>query len=141
MRRKACLVWVDFHPQLSGDLLHYCMREGDGKRLILLFLNRLVKRGYRHFILYIERPSDIWIAEMIYYFSLSCQEVDLKYSIGIWQYENNPCNWIEQLPFDWESIVNNAYRVFLRSDCWYDKYYRMEQLYIPIRESRVSSIS
>ena len=131
---------VDLHPLLAKTLPRYCRQEGEGKQQILRFINCLVERGYRHFILYIERPSDVWIAEVIAYYALSKRDSGIRYTIGVWRYDERPCDWIESLPFDWDFIVKNAYRVFLRSDYWYDKSYRMERIYIPIREEWLHNI-
>ena len=134
LRQRACILRVDFHPLLIKTLPHYCRQEGEGKQQILRFINHLVKRGYRHFILSIEQPSDVWIAEVVAYYALSNRDGGIRYTIGLWRYDERPCDWIESLPFDWDFIVKNAYRVFLRSDNWYDKSYRMERIYIPIRD-------
>jgi hypothetical protein len=109
------------------------MRCSDGKQEILRFFEALVARGYRHFVLYIEQPSDVWVAELVLRFQ-EASIAELVYSIGIWQYEQDPCEWIEELPFDWEAITSNAHRLFWRSKDWYDNGYRVERLYVSVAE-------
>lgn len=133
MRRKACMIRVDFHPCIANTISRYCMRCSEGKLEIIQFLQKLVENGYRHFILLVEQPSDVWIAELICYFQKSCA-LDLIYSIGIWQYEEDSCEWIEDLPFDWKTIAKNAYHVFPRRKDWYDPHYHMERLYVSVGE-------
>jgi len=65
VRRKACLICVDFHPCIAGAISRYCMCCSEGKREIERFIGSLVARGYTHFVLYIEKPSDVWIAELV----------------------------------------------------------------------------
>ncbi|HAX39889.1 MAG TPA: hypothetical protein DCY10_03260, partial [Clostridiales bacterium] len=86
MKRKACIVRVDFHPRIACAISGYCMRCSDGKQEILRFFEALVARGYRHFVLYIEQPSDVWVAELVLRFQ-EASIAELVYSIGIWQYE------------------------------------------------------
>lgn len=133
MKRKACIVRVDFHPRIACAISGYCMRCSEGKREILCFLKSLVARGYRHFVLYIEQPSDVWVAELVLRFQ-EASIAELVYSIGIWQYEQDPCDWIEELPFDWEAITSNAHRLFWRNMNWYDSAYRVERLYVSVGE-------
>jgi len=133
VRRKACLICVDFHPCIAGAISRYCTRCSEGKREIERFLQSLVERGYRHVVLYIEKPSDVWIAELLCDYQMN-REPDLIYSIGVWQYEEDPCDWLEELPFDWNTIVKHAYRVFPRSKDWYDTRYRVERLYVSAGE-------
>lgn len=127
------MILVDFHPQIANRITQYCAHCGNGKREIQRFIASLVSRGYRHFIVHIEQPSDVWIADMLCYYRMNGIE-DMVYSIGIWQYETDPCEWIEQLPFDWKTITKNAHRVFWRNQNWYDSHYRAERLYVSIGE-------
>lgn len=133
MKRRACMIRVDFHPRIANSISGYCMRCSAGKQEILRFLESLVARGYRHFILHIEQPSDVWVADLLSRFQKTSKEV-LVYSIGIWQYDQDPCEWIEELPFDWEAITSNAHRLFWRNKDWYDNGYRVERLYISVGE-------
>lgn len=129
VRRKACMIRVDFHPRIANAISRCSRQLCDEKREIQRFLASLIARGYRHFILYIEQPSDVWIAEILCNFQMT-SNFDLIYSIGIWQYDEDPCEWIEALPFDWATILRSAHRVFLRSKDWYDTRYRAERLYV-----------
>ena len=133
MRRKACMIYVDFHPRIAGVISRYCSRNSEGKHEIERFFRSLSARGYRHFVLHIEKPSDVWVAELLHDFQAACG-LDLVYSIGIWQYEEDPCDWMEELPFDWNAIARDAYRVFWRSKDWYDPIYRVERLYVSVGE-------
>ena len=133
VRRKSCLICIDFHPCIAGAISRYCMCCSEGKREIERFLGSLVARGYTHFVLYIEKPSDVWIAELVRDMKIASRE-DLIYSIGVWQYEEDPCNWMEELPFDWDAITKSAFQVFSRSKDWYDTRYRVERLYVSIGE-------
>jgi len=127
------MIRVDFHPRIASAITRYCKRRSEGKQEILEFLYSLTARGYRHFILYIEQPSDVWIAQMLCSFQMS-SNFDLIYSIGIWRYDEDPCEWIEDLPFDRGMITKNASCVFLRSKDWYDARYRVERLYVSVGE-------
>jgi RNA polymerase sigma factor (sigma-70 family) len=133
VNRKACVIRVDFHPSIACAISSYSVRCSDGKQEILRFLESLVVRGYRHFILYIEQPSDVWVADLFLCFQKASEEA-LVYSIGTWRYDQDPCEWIEELPFDWESITRNAHHMFWRSKDWYDNGYRAERLYVSVGE-------
>ncbi len=133
MRRRACMIYVDFHPRIAGAISRYCSHCSEGKHAIERFFCSLTQHGYRHLILMIEQPSDVWIAELLCYFQMTCP-YDLIYSIGVWQYEEDPCNWMEELPFDWGTIVKHAHRVFRRRKDWYDARYHVERLYVSVGE-------
>lgn len=129
MRRKACIIRVEFHPRIAGDLERLFKSDSAEKQAIVRFFQTLLKRRYRHLILHMEEPSDCWIAQMLYSFSIACDNA-FVYSIGIWKYDATPCNWIEEQPIDWETVTNHAHRVFWRSEDWYDGRYRVERLYV-----------
>ena len=129
-RTKTCLLRIDFHPLLQADSLRYRNSNGYVKKTVLDFLLGLYARGYRHFVIYISKPSDLWIAEMVYFLSLSSENSELNYSIGLWIDIECSYPWMDQTGIFSEEVMKHAIRVFWRSNKWYDSYYRLERLYI-----------
>lgn len=130
MHRKACVVWVDFHPMLKDNVLQFRSSNGTVKKQVMRFLFRLYSEGYRHFIVYIEKHSDLWIAEIIYFFKLSCKDGEIVYSIGIWEEDESTYPWLQNTDIFYQEIFDNALRVFWRKENWYDNNYRFERTYI-----------
>lgn len=129
-RAKTCLLRIDFHPLLQADSLRYRNSNGYVKKTVLDFILGLYVRGYRHFIIYINKPSDLWIAEMVYFLSFSNTDIELSYSIGLWL--DTECNyvWMDRSEIFTKEVMEHAKRVFWRSIKWYDNYYKLERLYI-----------
>ena len=135
-RAKTCLLRIDFHPLLQADSLRYRNSNGYVKKTVLDFILGLYVRGYRHFIIYINKPSDLWIAEMVYFLSFSNTDIELSYSIGLWL--DTECNyvWMDRSEIFTKEVMEHAKRVFWRSIKWYDNYYKLERLYVePVRET------
>ncbi|MEN6563553.1 MAG: hypothetical protein ABFD11_08410 [Christensenella sp.] len=132
VRAKTCLLRIDFHPLLQADSLRYRNSDGYVKKTVLDFILGLYARGYRHFVIYINKPSDLWIAEMVYFLSLSNTDLGLCYSIGLWL--DTECNyvWMDRSEIFIKEVIEHAKRVFWRSKKWYDNYYRLERLYIEL---------
>lgn len=132
VRAKTCLLRIDFHPLLQADSLRYRNSNGYVKKAVLDFILGLYARGYRHFVIYISKPSDLWIAEMVYFLSLSNTDPGLSYSIGLWL--DIECNyaWMDQSEIINTEVMEHAKRVFWRSKRWYDNYYRLERLYVEL---------
>lgn len=59
-RVKTCLLRIDFHPLLQADTLHYRSSGGYVKKTVLNFIKSLYAQGYRHFVIYINKPSDVF---------------------------------------------------------------------------------
>ncbi|MBA4348008.1 MAG: hypothetical protein C0413_04060 [Clostridiales bacterium] len=133
MKRTACRIQIDFHPVIANDIVHWSRHDSAQKQQVLRFFRSLVLCGYRHLILSIEQPSDVWVAQVLCSFQLA-QNYVFHYSIGVWRYDENASNWIETLPYDWDAIAKNAYRVFLRSNEWYDERCYTERLYVSANE-------
>jgi len=129
VKRSACKIFVDFHPSIANDIVRLSRQDFPQKQRILRFFESLAARGYRHLILPIEQPSDVWVAQLLCSFQ-AVTGASFRYSLGVWQYAEDCCDWIEDLPFDWETITRNAHRVFLRSKDWYDERCYTERLYV-----------
>lgn len=129
MRRSVCKLQIDFHPSIANDIVRWSRRNSAQKQRVMQFVQRLVLCGYRHFILPIEQPSDVWVAQLLCAYRIATKQT-VRYSLGIWRYGEDDCNWIETLPFDWDAITRNAQRVFLRSKDWYDARCKTERLYV-----------
>ena len=129
-RVKTCLLRVDFHPLLQADSLRYRSNCGYVKRTVVDFILSLYARGYRHFVIYINKPSDLWIAEIVYFMSLSLQKQDMTYSIGLWIDREFAYPWMNQTDIFSTEVMKHAKRVIWRSKKWYDNYYRLERLYV-----------
>lgn len=129
-RVTTCLLRIDFHPLLQADTLRYRSSGGYVKKTVLNFMKSLYAQGYRHFVIYINKPSDLWIAEMVYFLSLSNTDPGLSYSIGLWL--DTECNyvWMDRSEIFNKEVIEHAKRVFWRSKRWYDNYYKLERLYI-----------
>lgn len=135
MRHKACVVWADFHPELQNNILQFRSSNGYVKKQIMRFIFGLLDEGYRHFIIFVERPSDLWIAEIIYFLKISYRNVGIIYSIGLWAYEEDSSLWLNDSPFFYQEILEKAYKVFWRKKKWYDNNYRFKRIYIPKKEN------
>lgn len=135
MRHKACVVWVDFHPQLRNNIRQFRSSNNYVKKQITQFIFDLLDDGYRHFIIFIECPSDLWVAEIIYFLKLSSRNAGIIYSIGLWSYDEDPSLWLLDSPFFYREILENANKVFWRKKKWYDNNYRLKRIYIPQKEN------
>ncbi len=129
-RVKTCLLRVDFHPLLQADSLRYRNNAGYVKQTVLDFVSDLYARGYRHFVIYINKPADLWVAEMVYFFKVSDINLELSYSIGLWVDMECAYPWMDQTEIFTTEVMKHAKRVFWRSKKWYDNYYRLERLYV-----------
>lgn len=130
VKAKTCLLRIDFHPLLQADSLRYRNSNGYVKKTVLDFVLGLYVRGYRHFVIYINKPSDLWIAEMVYFLSLSNTDFGLSYSIGLWLDTECSYAWMEHSEIFTKEVMEHAKHVFWRSIKWYDNYYKLERLYI-----------
>lgn len=92
---KDVLLRIDFHPLLQADSLRYRNNFGHVKRTVLNFILSLYVREYRHFDIYINKLSDLWVAEMVYFLSLSNINLDLSYSIGLWVDIEYAYSWMD----------------------------------------------
>ena len=61
VKKRACLVLVDVHPLLRNDLDALYKRDVTAKQVVLRFFKALLESGYRHFIVDLEQPSDLWV--------------------------------------------------------------------------------
>lgn len=129
-RVKTCLLRVDFHPLLQANTLRHRNSGGYVKKVVVDFILCRYAQGYRHFIIYIDKPSDLWIAEMVYFVSLSNLYLDLSYSIGLWIDTECAYPWMDRTELFSKEVMKHAKRVFWRSKKWYDNYYRLERLYV-----------
>ena len=127
---KTCLLRVDFHPLLQADSLRYRNSNGYVKQTVLGFVLGLYDRGYHHFVIYINKPADLWIAEMVYFLTLSNDNIALSYSIGLWIDPEHAYPWMDQTEIFTSEVMKHAKRVFWRSKKWYDNYYSLERLYV-----------
>ncbi len=100
------------------------------KRAVVDFILGLYARGYRHFVIYIKKPTDLWIAEIVYFASLSNAYLDLSYSIGLWIDMECAYPWMDRIEIFSTEVMKHDKRVFWRSKRWYDNYYRLERLYV-----------
>lgn len=129
-RFKTCLLRIDFHPLLQANSLRYRSNNGYVKRTVIRFILDLCRRGYRHFVIYVTEPSDLWVAEIVYFISISASEFDITYSIGLWLDDENAYSWMNQPEVFLDEILKHARHVFWRSKKWYDNYYKLERLYV-----------
>lgn len=130
---KACIVQIDLHPFLQRDILQHRSRYGHVKRKIIHFIMKLYRNGYRHFVIHIVDPSDLWVAEIIYFLTIAFADSDLIYSIGLWLDEEDHYPWLDDSIYFSTEVFTNAKRVFWRSERWYDNYYKVERTYIGCR--------
>jgi RNA polymerase sigma-70 factor (ECF subfamily) len=124
---------VEFHPQIVNDFPNFCRRDSAQKQYILRYFQSLSARGFRHVLLNIEQPCDLWVAQLLLSAKTTCGDA-FHYTIGLWQYEANPCDWIETTPCDWESILKNAHRVIYRKFDWHEGRYCAQRLYVSLDE-------
>lgn len=133
MKKTACMILVDFHPQISSNARDLLRRDTAGKQAVLRFFNALLAEGYRHFIVDIDKPSDIWVLQLLRGYQQAKDGI-FAYSVGIRAYEEANCDWIEEADCDWGDLISQAQRVFCRRHAWYEGRYRTERLYISASE-------
>jgi RNA polymerase sigma-70 factor (ECF subfamily) len=129
VKRSVCRIQIDFHPSIANDIVHWSRRDSAQKQQVLRFIQTLVFCGYRHLILAIEQPSDVWVAQMLCSCQAALNDV-FSYTIGVWRYDEADSNWIEALPFDWDAITKRANCVKIRSQNWYEERCYTERLYV-----------
>ena len=133
MKKRACLISIDFHPLLLQNQSLFCGRDSAGKQKVLRFFDALLARGYRHLIIDVEKPSDIWALQLLCdYQSATCKP--FRYSVGILAYDEAQCDWIEETACDWKTILKHANRVYCRRREWYEGRYCTERLYVSASE-------
>ena len=127
------MVLIDVHPLLRNDLDALYKRDVAAKQVVLRFFRSLLDRGYRHFIVDLEQPSDLWVLHLLSGYQISTRNA-FSYSVGIRQYEEDACDWIETSPCDWNGILRRAKRVLTRRREWYEGRYCVERLYVSTGE-------
>ena len=133
MKKTACLILVDFHPRIFSNPYGFLQRDSAGKQIVLCFIEALLAHGYRHFIVDIEKPSDIWVLQLLRGYQ-QAKNVIFRYSVGIRAYEEANCDWIEETICDWDDLILHAHRVFYCKHGWYEGRYRTERLYVSASE-------
>lgn len=66
LRQRACRIQVDFDQPIQSNIHQYRSNKSHAKTMVLDFIAVLIDEGYRHFIIYIDLPTDLWIAEILY---------------------------------------------------------------------------
>lgn len=133
MKKRACLLRVEFHPQIATSFPDFCRRDSAAKRQIIHRIELLAASGCRHLIFHIEGPTDLWVAQLLYTCCIASGGA-FRYSIGIWQYEVDPCDWLDESSFDLESVLSHAHRVFYRKADWFEGRYCVERIYVSTGE-------
>ena len=130
MRRlKACRLRVDFCWQVQMNLQQYRSNHTSVKLKVIGFIEKLISDGYRHFIIYIEKPTDLWVAELLLFLIPAYKHLDIVYSIGLWIDEDGmEYAWLEEACLVDQEIMRRARRIIWRRDEWYDVNYGLKRL-------------
>ena len=76
-----CMVRVILKSNEADNLCHHKRNLTKTKRYVLCFLQELYQFGYRHFVIYINDPTDFWLAEMLYFMHYCKKYADVVYSL------------------------------------------------------------
>ena len=99
------------------------------KLKVIDFIENLIADGYRHFIIYIEKPTDLWVAELLLFLIPTYRPLDIVYSIGLWIDEDGmEYAWLEEIYLIDQEIMKCARRIIWRRDEWYDVNYGVKRL-------------
>jgi hypothetical protein len=128
--KKTCNLRIEFHPSHQKNIAQLRSSNGRIKRRTMHFILELYNEGYRHFVIYLLKPSDLWVAEIIYFLSISYRESELCYSIGLWLDDEDSYQWLNTTEMFRREVFQNARHVFLRSEKWYDNYCQLKYLYV-----------
>lgn len=129
MRRKACRIQVDFDSQVQCNLNYFRTSKNSIKAEVLAFLDRLIYDGYRHFIIYIETPTDFWVAELLYFLMPYWKDIGVVYSLGFWNDDAGlDYAWLDQSRFFHYEVINSAYRIIWRQGDWLDMQFTLKRL-------------
>ena len=128
-RQKACRLRIDFCWQVQMNLQQYRSNHTFAKLKVIDFIENLVAAGYRHFIIYIEKPTDLWVAELLLFLIPTYKPLDIVYSIGLWVDEDGmEYAWLEEICLVDQEIMKCARRIIRRRDESYDVNYRVKRL-------------
>jgi len=129
-REKTCNLRIDFHPSMQHNIQQLRASNGTVKQCVMRFIMNLYYGGYRHFVIYLHEPSDLWIAEILYFLTISYKESRICYSIGILLDSEDPYLWLDDTFMFRDEIFRNAKKIFWRSVKWYDNDNELKYLYV-----------
>lgn len=129
----SCQLRIEFHPLLQKNVLRHRSSFGHVKKKVIRAIIDLYDEGYRHFVINIIQPTDLWVAEIIYFMTLSHRGSGICYSLGLWLDDEDAYVWLDKTSMFCDEVFRNAKRVFWRSQKWYDNYYEMKWIYIGLK--------
>lgn len=126
----SCQLRIEFNPALIRNVMQHRSSYGYVKKAVMRIILGLYHEGYRHFIINIVEPTDLWIAEIIYFLTYSYQGSDISYSLGLWLDDEDAYPWLDETLMFREEVFRTAKKVFWRSQKWYDNNYKLKWVYI-----------
>ena len=126
----SCQLRIEFHPALQGNVMQHRSSYGYVKKKVMQTILDLYSKGYRHFIINIVQPTDLWIAEIVYFLAFSYHDSGICYSIGLWLDEEDAYAWLDKTSMFRAEVFQNAKKVFWRSEKWYDNNTKLQCIYI-----------
>jgi hypothetical protein len=134
VRQKACRIQVEFDEHIHENIRQHRSNKSYAKTIVLNFIDTLIGEGYRHFIIYINWPTDLWIAELLFFMIPSYKPLNIAYTLGLWIDEDGMhYAWMENSAcFAWE-VLQAAKKIIWRQEEWYDLEYTLKYLKITHR--------
>ena len=102
--------------------------------MVINFICALIDEGYRHFVIFIEDPTDLWIAELLYFLIPSYKPLDITYALGLWTDEASMnYDWLENSACLVKEVLQAAKKIIWRQEGWYEPEYALNSLTITCR--------
>ena len=134
MRSMTCRVKVVFDQYIHKDIRQYRANRSYAKAMVINFLDVLIDEGYRHFVIYIDDQTDLWIAELLYFLIPSYKPLDITYTLGLWTDEAElNYDWMEKSVCFVREVLQATKKIVWRQEGWYEPEYTLKYLAITHR--------
>lgn len=134
MGNRTCRIQVEFDRYIHKNIRQYRSSKSYAKTLVINFFGVLIDEGYRHFVLYIDYPGDLWVAEILYFLIPSYKPLNITYSLGLWTEENcTHYTWMEYSGCLVREVLQTSKKIIWRQDGWYEPEYDLKILRITRR--------
>jgi hypothetical protein len=125
---------VEFDRNISTNIRQYRANRSYVKTMVLNFYGVLIDDGYRHFVIYIEYPTDLWVAELLYFLIPSYKPLNITYTLGLWTDEAGMnYDWMENSACFAKEVLQAAKKIVWRQEGWYEPEYTLKYLKITRR--------
>ena len=134
MRSRTCRIQVEFDRYIHKDIRQYRANRSYAKAVVINFFDVLIDEGYRQFVIYIDYPTDLWIAELLYFLIPSYKPLDITYTLGLWTDEAEMnYDWMENAVCFAKEVLQAAKKIVWRQEGWYEPEYTLKSLTITRR--------